>query len=62
MPASPTKKRPPGRPKMGYRSILTRIEETQYDALKALSAETGAPMNHLVRRALALYLKKGGKS
>ncbi len=50
------KKQKSGRPAKGYVNVLARIEPGQHAKLKALSAKSGAPMNHFIRVALEDYL------
>lgn len=42
----------------GSTRLLVLLERDQHAALKMLSASTGAPMNHHVRRAVAEYLAR----
>lgn len=44
-----------GRPPLGFVNVLARITPKQHSALKEISKETGAPMNHLIRTALDEY-------
>ena len=41
--------------------LVVLTTKAQFDALKKLNKETGAPVGEIVRRAIEAYLKKEGK-
>ena len=51
----------PGKP-VNVRQVLTYLTHEQHERLLKLKERTGAPVSVLIRRAVADYLKKVGRT